>query len=365
MVQHGKGADVAHFSRPLSPITSRAALIDTPVGTRFREEGAHLYRTGAVACVTVAGGQGSRLGWPGPKATFPVYPDGTTVLAIHAAKISRLAVRHGTPAPWLIMTSAHTHEATLDALFQNGFYGLPPETILTVPQESLPVRRIETRAPLSIDGTMVTAPGGHGGFLTSPAIHAALEYLSDHGVQYLIYNQIDNLLCRYDDPLFIGYAASWDADVAVKFLAKEDPRDRLGTLVHCHGQDCIVEYSELPSDVATARGDDGSLLFNLGSPSMYSFRLSSLLDHWGDFTRLPVHEVTKEIPVTDGQVVRAIKGEQFIHDAFGRYLSMTGFIVDRADEFAPIKVPHGPESPEDARARVSAAHRRWMKQPPA
>lgn len=348
------------FSEPVSPITSRAALRDAPDGVRFCEEGTKRYRAGAVACVTVAGGQGSRLGWSGPKATFPVYPDGTTLLAIHAAKIARLQARYGVPAPWLIMTSDHTHDATLGEVVHQGFYGLPTETIRCIPQESLPVRSLETGAPLIIDGTPLTAPGGHGGFLTSPAIRVALEQLFEQGVECLLYNQIDNLLCRYDDPLFIGYAASLPQDGAVKLLSKQDPHDRLGTLVHHEGRDCIVEYSELPSDIAAARTEDGSLVFGLGSPSMYCFRLSSLLSRWSDFSQLPIHELTKEIPLSGGDLVLARKGERFIHDAFGRYLSMIGFVVDRADEFAPIKVPHAAESPEDARERAAAAYRRWF-----
>jgi len=42
--------------------------------TRARQQGEQLIATGKVAAFTVAGGQGTRLGYPGPKGTFPATP---------------------------------------------------------------------------------------------------------------------------------------------------------------------------------------------------------------------------------------------------------------------------------------------------
>ncbi|MAM90451.1 MAG: 2-alkenal reductase, partial [Opitutaceae bacterium] len=41
---------------------------------KAKEEGEKALRSGRVAAFTVAGGQGTRLGYDGPKGTFPVTP---------------------------------------------------------------------------------------------------------------------------------------------------------------------------------------------------------------------------------------------------------------------------------------------------
>jgi UDP-N-acetylglucosamine/UDP-N-acetylgalactosamine diphosphorylase len=348
------------FLPPHLTVVDRATLSESAEGLRYRAVGEGRYREGQVAFVTVAGGQGSRLGWRGPKATFPVFADGTTLLAVHAGKIASIVRRYGCSPHWIIMTSAHTHQGVTSFLEEHNHCGLPRLSVLCREQDSLPVLDGQTREPLLTPEASVTAPGGHGGFLTSESIHDTLQQLFDQGVRYLVYNQIDNVLCRYDDRLFVGFAACESADVVLKLLMKESPTERLGTIVHHGGYDRILEYSEIPPEVAESRTMAGSLRFPFGGPSMYCFRLEILLSQWPAFAQLPVHYVRKDIPLSDGRVVSALKGERYIHDALGTMLSMAGFIVDRRDEFAPIKSQSGDESLDDARCRLSVAYQRWL-----
>jgi UDP-N-acetylglucosamine/UDP-N-acetylgalactosamine diphosphorylase len=77
------------------------------------ERGAAMLAAGEVAVVVVAGGQGTRLGFDGPKGTYPIGPvSGASLFQIHAEKIAALGRRHGRAIPLYIMTSPENHEAT-------------------------------------------------------------------------------------------------------------------------------------------------------------------------------------------------------------------------------------------------------------
>jgi UDP-N-acetylglucosamine/UDP-N-acetylgalactosamine diphosphorylase len=205
------------------------------------------------------------------------------------------------------------------------------------------------------------APNGHGGFLISSGVRDVLLHLQAEGIRHIVYNQVDNLLCRYEDPLFVGYSIQAATAVCLKLFCKRVPEERLGTLLRHKGVNCILEYSEIPPEIAGERFTNGELRYRWGNPSMYCFSLPSILNSWSEFSSLPVHYVEKIVPC-GGNPVPALKAERYIHDAFGRILSFSGLVVDPEDEFAPIKGATGNESVEDAPVRLSRAYRRWLAQ---
>ena len=61
-------------NEPLEPAPVEFCSPGSPDWLRARDLGRSLLADGRVAVVTVAGGQGTRLGLDGPKGTFPVTP---------------------------------------------------------------------------------------------------------------------------------------------------------------------------------------------------------------------------------------------------------------------------------------------------
>ena len=62
------------------------------------EVGAAALAAGEVGVVIVAGGSGTRLGFDGPKGTYPIGPvSAASLFQIHAEKIVALGRRHGQP----------------------------------------------------------------------------------------------------------------------------------------------------------------------------------------------------------------------------------------------------------------------------
>src|SRR5208283_806549 len=96
---------------------------DAAAWARAREAGAEALRAGRVAAFTVAGGQGTRLGYDGPKGTFPVTPVlGKPLFQVFAEKLLAAGRRSGRPLHWFIMTSHQNHEATEAFFAERGHF---------------------------------------------------------------------------------------------------------------------------------------------------------------------------------------------------------------------------------------------------
>ena len=117
-------------------------------------------------------------------------------------------------------------------------------------------------------------PNGHGGSLTALASSGALADMANRGIEYISYFQVDNPLVRVLDPIFLGLTALADAEAAAKSLSKRDPYEKLGNFCLVDGKTTIIEYSDLPAELAEACNPDGRLKFSAGSIAIHIFKRS-------------------------------------------------------------------------------------------
>ena len=90
----------------------------------WKETGEILLGQGKVAAFLVAGGQGSRLGFDGPKGMFDIgLPSHKSLFQLQAERLRNLGARVGHAIPWCIMTSPLNHEATVNFFSENNFFG--------------------------------------------------------------------------------------------------------------------------------------------------------------------------------------------------------------------------------------------------
>ncbi len=133
-----------------------------------RAIGEELIAAGRTALLTVAGGQGSRLGFEGPKGLFPVTPLRNLPLFAHfAEKLAAARRRYGAAIPWLVMTSRGNHEQTLRAFERADWYGLGAASVRFFTQGMLPALSTEGRLLLAPDGGLSWSPDGHGGVIAA------------------------------------------------------------------------------------------------------------------------------------------------------------------------------------------------------
>lgn len=322
--------------------------------------GEQLLGSGKVGFLLVAGGQGSRLGFDGPKGMFPAGPvSGISLFAWHAARIAAARRRYGARFPWFIMTSRTNDGATRDYFEQQRWFGLGQETVHFFCQDMLPALDSEGGMIRSAPGELFLAPNGHGGTLLALARSGMLAIARGLGVEQFSYFQVDNPLVRPADPLFLGLHALAGAEMSSKVVAKRDPGEKVGVLGRVAGRLACIEYSDLPQELREARTTEDSLLFSAGNIAVHVLRRDFIegLTAGGQLD-LPWHLARKRMPAISrtGAAIQVdgVKFETFIFDALARTKSSVVLEVDRGREFSPIKNHSGGDSPASCRADMTA-----------
>lgn len=326
---------------------------------RAAERGAELLRAGKVSCLTVAGGQGTRLGFDGPKGTYPIAPvTGRTLFEYFASSILRAGEKYGKPLTWYVMTSLLNREATEAFFREHAFFGLAPEQVFFFTQGTMPAIGYDGKLLLAEKDSLSLSPDGHGGTLLALRKSGALDRMKREGVEYLSYFQVDNPLIPVVNPLFLGLHDLEHSEMSAIMLAKTGPFEKLGNFCVTQGHIEIIEYSDLPAELAESRNPDGSLRFIAGSPAIHVIS-REFIEHLtaGGSLKLPWHRADKKIPCLDeaGNPVKpaepnGVKLESFIFDAMP--LAKRTMVLEgrREDLFAPTKNPTGVDSVESCRA---------------
>ncbi len=316
---------------------------------------------GKAAFLTVAGGQGSRLGFEGPKGIFPVTPiRRASLFQVFAEKLLGFCRATGARMPWYIMTSPDNHAATAEYFAKSGFFGLRSQDVMLFPQGTLPTLDAGGRLLLAADGGLLRNPDGHGGLVQALVRNRMIDDMRDRGVEYLLYFQVDNPLVIVPDPLFLGYHIERGADVSAKVIPKRSPEEKLGVIALAADRACIVEYSDLDRERMYARGADGRLLFEQGSIAIHIFGVEFLARAAAE---LPLHVARKKVKAMDpagGGIVEieAVKFERFIFDLLPLADHVLFYETVREDEFSPVKNRDGLDSPQTCeRDQVALAAR--------
>jgi UDP-N-acetylglucosamine/UDP-N-acetylgalactosamine diphosphorylase len=324
--------------------------------------GRELLRAGKVAVVTVAGGQGTRLGWSGPKGCYPIGPGSRTLFDIHAGAVAEASREAGRPVPWVLVVSPQTIAATLDHLVSPGLPGIERAQVRVACQGVLPALDDEGRLLLEARDSLALSPDGHGGTYRALRESGTLAWLLNLGVEELSYFQVDNPLAPPADPLFLGIHALAGSQFSSKVFRKAHPAERVGVVVRLDGKPGVIEYSELPADLAALPDDRGGLLY--GHANMAAHAVNLAFAAGVAFMGLPIHRVRKRVAHLDAEGRRvepaepnAWKHETFFFDAMRWASKGLAVEVERSLEFAPLKNATGDDSPETCRALLRAAGR--------
>jgi UDP-N-acetylglucosamine/UDP-N-acetylgalactosamine diphosphorylase len=322
------------------------------------------YARGAVGVLMVAGGQGTRLGFAGPKGLLPLAPhSGASIYEMQAQKVLSLSRRVGASVPLLVMTSPATDGETRAFFTEHGRFGLDEEQLRFLVQGMLPSLDADGRALLAGPGLLLESPDGHGGVLEALDRSGELGRLERDGVEHLVYIQVDNVLSRVDDAVLVGLAATERAEAVTKLLPKSDPDEKVGNLVTAAGRQRVVEYTELTPQEARRRGADGKLVYRWASPALHLWSVPFLRRLRERGFVPPVHRSAKPLEAwIDGAVgeVDGWKLERFVFDLLPEAERAVALEIERAAEFAPVKNASGADSPETA---VRALHERnvaWL-----
>ncbi|MBO0698806.1 MAG: UDPGP type 1 family protein [Zavarzinella sp.] len=325
---------------------------------------------GELAVLLVAGGQGTRLGCDKPKGMFAIGPvSNKTLFQIHADKVFALGRRYGRPVPFLVMTSPATHADTTAYFAEHRYFGLGRENVYFFQQGTMPAVDIATgRLLLEAPGVLFSSPNGHGGTLTALSETGVLDEVGKRGVRHVFYFQVDNPLVKVGDPVFLGRHVALRSEASSKAIAKAYPKEKTGVLALIDGRCGIVEYSDLPDELAHLTDRNGRLVYRAGSPAIHLFDIEFLRRVTQGEHRLPFHVARKKVPHVDANGERvcpatenALKFEMFVFDALpmaDRWLVMES---PREEEFSPVKNANGVDSPATAKVAIANLAGSWLE----
>lgn len=325
---------------------------------KARKEGERLLAEGKVAFLVVAGGQGTRLGFDGPKGTYPITPiRHKTLFQYFAETISRVSKKYGRNLHWFIMTSELNDKRTREFFRENAYFGLGEENVTFFTQGTMPAISYEGKLLMNAPDSLALSPNGHGGTLLALKKSGALDEMKRRGVDYISYFQVDNPLAPMADPLFLGLHSLEKSEISSRMLPKTNPYEKLGNFCVSGGRLQIIEYSDMPAELAERRNPDGTLAFLSGSPAIHVISRTFVEELTKDGRlNMPWHRADKKVPYINGnnELVKpeqpnAVKLESFIFDALPLAKHTLVLEGSRKDHFAPTKNATGVDSAESCR----------------
>lgn len=322
----------------------------------FFEIGEKAIRNRKLAAVTMAGGQGTRLGHNGPKGTFDIGLDShKSLFELLSDYLKEQGKKYDVTIPWFIMTSRENNKETQEFFAKHRYFGYEKDkNIFFFQQGELPMVDTEGKILIGEDGLIKEAADGHGGIYEALVKNGMTKKMRELGVEWIFIGGVDNCLVKMVDPILMGIAIQKNVTVAGKSVVKANPKEKVGVFCRKNGKPSVIEYTELSEDIAEARNENGELVYGESHILCNLFNIDAV-ERMGN-KPLPYHTAFKKATYIDkdgNKIVpdkpNAYKFEAFLFDAFGDLDDMAVLRVKREEEFAPVKNAIGEDSPETAR----------------
>ena len=338
----------------IAPITAKSLEEIEANREKYMEEGLKLLRAGKVAAVILAGGQGTRLGFDKPKGMFNIgVSRKLSIFGQLMNNIKEVTGLYGGYFHLFIMTSELNNDDTVAFFKENGYFGYPADKIHFYIQDREPVCGLDGKIFLSEKHRVAFSPNGNGGWYSSLINSGLSKILEKEKIEWLNIFAVDNVLQRICDPIFIGATSLDGSACGAKVVSKTCPEERVGVLCSLDGKPDIIEYYELPADIASKKDKDGNLAYPYGVILNYLFKVRVLNEIISQ--KLPYHLAKKKVAhIVDGKLCEpsepnAYKFETLAVDTVRLMGSCLAFEVEREKEFAPVKNSTGVDSVESAR----------------
>lgn len=335
---------------PIGAVT--AEEIKRRVG-QFEAVGLDLLSKDKVAAVLLAGGQGSRLGFKGPKGMFDIGETRSlTIFEQQMNNIAEVNAKTGRHFHIFIMTSRQNHEQTVEFFKSKNYFGYPRDRVHFYIQDCAPTCDYNGKVFLDEKHRVSLAPNGNGGWYSSLVNSGLARILKRDNVEWLNVYSVDNVLQRICDPVFIGATILKRCRCGAKVVKKVCAEEKVGVLCNEDGKPSIIEYYEMSEQLKNKK-KKGELVYRYGVTLNYLFNIHDLNGTLSG--KLPYHLANKAIPHMENGVrvtpaePCGYKLETLVVDMVKMMGSCLAFEVDREREFAPVKNAEGCDSVVTAR----------------
>ncbi|MBE5805613.1 MAG: hypothetical protein E7313_02700 [Clostridiales bacterium] len=332
---------------------------------RYKTIGEEIVKNNQYAVITMAGGQGTRLGHTGPKGSFCIDLDNGSkyLFQIIVESLQEKNEKYNVTIPWYIMTSEENNDATIKFMEIHDYFGYPKERVKFFKQGKVPLISNEGKLLIGEDKLIKEASDGNGSIYKSLKVNNILEDMKANNIKWVFVGGVDNILLKIVDPLLVGITVSENNMIASKSVIKTNPKERAGVFCKIDGKPGIIEYSEIPEEMTEEVDENGELVYGDVNILSHLYNIEAL-ELLADI-ELPYHIAEKKSNYLDenGNLIvptdkNVYKFESFIFDAFSNYDNISLLRVNREEEFAPIKNAEGNDSPETAKVLYNARLKR-------
>lgn len=318
--------------------------------------GEKVLRQNQYAVVTMAGGQGTRLGWKGPKGTFKldVGKDGKYIFEILAETLKKTTSKYGKEVYWYIMTSIDNNNETVKFFEEHNYFGYNKEKVKFFIQNILPLTDFDGNILFDKDLKVKEASDGNGGVFEALKKSKMLDDMKLHNIKWVYVCGVDNIMANMVDEILLGLAIKNNVPSASKSVKKAYPEEKVGIFCKKNGKPAIIEYIDMDEKMIYAEDEQGELLYGESNIVGHLFNIESL-EKMTNYN-FDYHCAKKKNSYIDENLQEVIteepntyKYEAFIFDGFEYLEDMVILRVNREEEFAPIKNQKGVDSPETAK----------------
>ncbi len=324
----------------------------------YTKIGEEVLKSGSYAVVTMAGGQGTRLGYKGPKGTYEIdfEPGKKSLFQIMCEDISRTNEKFNIEIPWYIMTSEENDAQTKDFFESHNYWGYPKDKITFFTQGKLPLITVDRKLFLQEPFLIKEASNGNGNVFNSMKRHGIIDAFEKNNIKWISFGGIDNILLKNVDAFFLGLAIENKQDIASKSIFKQTPLEK--TAVYCkkYGKPSILDYSQIDLQLSNLKDENGMFLYR--EANMLSHLMSISAVKKVSDVKLCYHRAFKKNAFVNDEGMKQVpdkpnsfKFENFIFDAFSYFDDMLLLRVNANDEFAPIKDFTGIYNPDTAKEK--------------
>ncbi len=318
--------------------------------------GEKVLRQNQYAVVTMAGGQGTRLGWKGPKGTYKldVGEDGKYIFEILANTLKRTTAKYGKEVYWYIMTSIENNDETINFFEKHNYFGYNKDKVKFFTQNILPLLDFEGNLLVDKNYTIKEASDGNGGVFVALKNSKMIDDMKAHNIKWVYVCGVDNIMANMTDEILLGLAIKNDVSSASKSIKKAYPEEKVGIFCKRNGKPAIIEYTEMDEKMIYAEDENGELLYGESNIVGHLFNIQTL-EKMAEY-KFEYHCARKKNTFIDSDLKEVIpnepntlKFEAYIFDGFEYLNDMVILRVNREEEFAPIKNATGVDSPESAK----------------
>lgn len=323
--------------------------------TFYSNLGINTIKNGNLAVITLAGGQGSRLGFKGPKGTFELdTKPKISLFEVLCNYLKDACSKFKTIIPWYIMTSSENHEATCKFFEEKNFFDYPRDYVTFFTQENLPLIDVNGKLVLEEIYKLKVASNGNGNLFSSLQKYNLLEDMRNKNVKWAFVGGVDNVLLNPLDALFIGLTVDSGNPISSKTLFKSEPSSTDWIFAIKNGKPAIVDCENFATELSKIQDDNGNYLYRETNMLAHLFSIEAL-EHMKNID-IPYHRAFRKSPFVNYEGMKQVpekpniyKFEKFVFDSFSNFDNITLLRVNPLEEFAPIKDFNGPYNPEVAK----------------